>query len=124
VRVTPVAQHNKRHGYKFEYLMSDSDIFQSPIDYLDSYLSAETDHILLMNDKYEFLDLHPFYLFRGWKSTGKKEHLCFFKFYAGTSKRDPSKKRLKIESALRAGEFDIDDDGLEALLNSFTIEQA
>jgi len=121
VRVTPVAYRNRRHEYKFEYLMTDNDLFQPRIEDFENYLSVETGHVLLMNSKYEFLDLHPFYLFRGWESTGKKEHLCFFKFYAKSSKHDSSKKQLKIESTVRAGEHVVDDDGLETLLNRFTV---
>jgi hypothetical protein len=123
VRVSPVAYRNKRHIYKLEYFMKDSDLFQSENAEFENYLPVETGHVLLMNKEHDFLDLHPFYLFRGWENTGKKEHLCFFKCYAGTSKRDSSnKRRLKIESSLRAGEHDIDDDGLESLLNSFSID--
>jgi hypothetical protein len=118
VRVKPSRVRNRRHIYKFEYLMSDNDVFQLVEDDLENPLSVETDHVLLMNSKVEFLDLHPFYLFRGWESTGKNEHLCFFKYYGEPSKREPSKRRLTIESILRAGEHDIDDDGLEDFLNS------
>ena len=116
VRVKPDRVRNKRHIYKFEYLTGDNDVFQIVEDDIESPLSVETDHVLLMNSKVEFLDLHPFYLFRGWETTGRNEHLCFFKYYGEPSKRDSSKKRLTIESTLRAGEHDIDDNGLEDFL--------
>jgi hypothetical protein len=121
VRVKPDAVRNKRYVYKFEYLTSDNDVFRLADDDLENPLSVETGHVLLMNNKTEFLDLHPFYLFRGWESTGRKEHLCFFKYYSELSKRDPSKRRLIIESSLRAGEHEIDGDDLEALLNSLPV---
>lgn len=121
VRVKPYKVRHKRHVYKFEYLMGDHDVFQLAEDDFENPLSVETDHVLLMNSKIEFLDLHPFYLFRGWETTSKNEHLCFFKFYGEPSKRNPSKKRLTIESTLRAGEHEIDDDDLEEFLNSLPV---
>lgn len=128
VLVTPVAYRNKLHFYKYTYLMSDNDVYSSVEESSESVLSAETGHVSLMNSQTEFLDLHPFYLLHAWERTGMREQLCFFKYYSSqkgvdTPQRRNERKRMKIESTLRSGEYDVDgDEGLEELLYSVAEE--
>ena len=85
-------------------MIGDNSVFPNQVEDLDSLLLADTQHIILLDEDYNVLDLHPFYVIHAWESTGMRNQLCFFKQVTGQHPR----QRLKIESTEGAGETDIE----------------
>jgi hypothetical protein len=87
-------------------MMGDNSLFLTQVEDLDSLLPADTQHVILLDQNYNALDLHPFYIIHAWESTGMQNHLCFLKQVIG----QPPKQKLKIESSEGAGDTEMEMD--------------
>ena len=75
-------------------------------------LPLDTNHVVLLDEDYNVLDLHPFYQFHAWESTGMQDHLCVAK------QINEAKNTLKLESLQGSGVTEIDlDIQLSNILN-------
>jgi len=106
MQVTNVVVRDGRPQHHIMTMIGDNSVFPTQVEDLDSLLPADTQHIILLDEDYNVLDLHPFYVIHAWESTGMRNQLCFLKQVTGQH----SKQRLKIESTEGAGETDIDMD--------------
>jgi hypothetical protein len=105
-QVTNVSVRDGRPQHHITTMMGDNSLFPTQVEDLDSLLPADTQHVILLDQNYNVLDLHPFYVFHAWESTGMQNHLCFLKQIVG----QPPKQKLKIESTEGAGESEIEMD--------------
>ena len=81
-------------------------MFQSQVEDLESPISVDTQHVILIDQDFNALDLHPFYLFHAWERTGLQNHLCFLKQVLG----EPPNIKTRIESTHGVGETDLSAD--------------
>jgi hypothetical protein len=105
-QVTSVSVRDGRPQHHITTMMGDNSLFPTQVEDLDSLLPADTQHVILLDQNYNVLDFHPFYVFHGWESTGMQNHLCFLKQITG----QPPKQKLKIESTEGAGDTEIEMD--------------
>ena len=112
-QVTGLTVRDGRPQHTIVSMMGNNPLFQSLVEDLESVLLADTNHVILIDQDYNFLDLHPFYVLHAWESTGMYRHLCFFKHIVG----EPPNQRLKVESTQGVGDTITETDpGLNALL--------
>lgn len=115
-QVTRLTVRDGRFQHIIASMMGNNTLFQSQEEDLESPVLADTNHVILIDQDYNILDLHPFYLLHAWESTGMYHHLCFFKQVSG----DPPNQRLKVESTHGVGDTTTETDlGLGSLLAVF-----
>jgi Type I restriction modification DNA specificity domain/N-6 DNA Methylase len=111
--VRNIEVRNRRPQYTILSMMGESPLFRAQVEDLDDFLEADTQQVLLIDQNYNSLVLHPFYILHAWESTGMHPHLCFFKQVIG----DPPKQRLKVASTQSSVEVITDTDlDLSALI--------
>ena len=106
VQVINVTVRDGRPQHHITAMMGYNSLFPTQVEDLDYLLPADTQHVVLLNQDNDVLDLHPFYMFYAWENTGMQNHLCFLKQVVGQS----SNQRMKIESTQGAGEIEIEMD--------------
>lgn len=92
--VRNIEVRNRRPQYTILSMMGENSLFRAQVEDLDDFLEADTQQVILIDQNYNSLVLHPFYVLHAWEGTGMHPHLCFFKQIIG----DPPKQRLKVES--------------------------
>jgi hypothetical protein len=114
-QVTGLTVRDSRPQHTVILMMGNNPLFQSQVEDLESLLPADTNHVILLDQDYNVLDLHPFFLLHAWESTGMYHHLCFFKQTVG----DLPNQRLRVESTQGVGDTTAETDlGLNALLTT------
>jgi hypothetical protein len=112
--VTKIETRNGRPQYTILSMMSNNPQFRSQVEDLEEHLTADTQQVVLIDQNYNTLALHPFYVLHAWDATAMHPHLCVFKQLSG----DPPRQRLKVESTQRYGETYTETDlGLNELLS-------
>jgi Type I restriction modification DNA specificity domain len=106
VQITNVSVRDGRPQHHITTMMGDNSLFPKQVEDLDTLVPADTQHVILLDQDYNFLDLHPFYVFHAWENTGMQNQLCFLKHVIGM----PPKQKMKMESAEGAGATDTDMD--------------
>jgi len=113
MQVTGLAVRDGRFHHNILSMMGNNPLFQSQVEELENPLPADTQHVILIDQGYNVLDLYPLFLFYAWESTGMQYHLCFLKQVVG----EAPNKRLKVESTHGVGEALTETDlGLGSLL--------
>jgi len=115
MQVTGLAVRDDRFHHNILSMMGNNPLFQSQVEELENPLPADTQHVILIDQDYNVLDLYPLFLFYAWESTGMQYHLCFLKQVVG----EAPNKRLKVESTHGVGEALTETDlGLDSLLST------
>jgi len=104
VQVRSILIREGRLQHNMISMMGNNSIFTPQIEDLDNVLQAETNHVILLDQDYNALDLHPFYQFHAWESTGMQDRLCFAK------QVNQEKNTLKLENLEGSGTTEIDVD--------------
>lgn len=104
VQATNIHVQNGRPQYNMIVMMGNNSIFTPQVEDLDSMLPIDTNKIILLDENYNSLDLHPIYQLHAWENTGMQDHLCFMKQIT------QGKNTLKLESLGGSGETEVDVD--------------
>ena len=85
-------------------MMGNNPIFSPQVEDLDFLLSIDTNKVVLLDEDYNALDLHPLYQFQAWDRTGMQDHLCFMK------QAHQERSALTLESLGGSGETEVEID--------------
>ena len=117
VQATNLQVQNGRPQYNMVVMMGNNSIFAAQGEDLDSLLPIDTNKTVLLDEDYNALDLHPFFQFHAWESTGMQDHLCAMK------QINKEKNTLKLESLSGSGETEVEVDiQIINILNQLLIE--
>lgn len=104
IQITKLTIRDKKYIHDIVTMSGNNALFPTQPEELEAPLEVDTEHVILLNENNNALNLHPFYFFHAWKDTGFKNHLCFMK------QINIDSQKIKYESLEEAGEISIDVD--------------
>jgi hypothetical protein len=102
VEVTDIQREAGRWQYNMKLMMGNNYLFSPQVVDLDDPIAMDTKKVTLLDEDNNALELHPYYQFQAWESTGYQSHLCFVK------QANLEKNTLKLESLEGSGEIEMD----------------